>query len=170
MSNRIPTPTMGEILMEEFMGPMNLSAYKLAQSIHVPTSRIQDILHNRRKISADTSIRLGRFFGVSDRFFLDMQNDIEIRELTEKLDGDITTIKPYTAVKKIQLSLISSKPAAKKAAPKNEVIIQSPMGGEITPAEILAKVGPVDQVYVRVDENKLYWVKGKESGFVEIWD
>jgi hypothetical protein len=43
MSNRIPTPTMGEILMEEFMGPMNLSAYKLAQSIHVPTSRIQDI-------------------------------------------------------------------------------------------------------------------------------
>ena len=98
MSNRIPTPTMGEILMEEFMRPMNLSAYKLAQSIHVPTSRIQDILHNRRKISADTSIRLGRFFGVSDRFFLDMQNDIEIRELTEKLDGDITTIKPYTAV------------------------------------------------------------------------
>ena len=80
------------------MGPMNLSAYKLAQSIHVPTSRIQDILHNRRKISADTSIRLGRFFGVSDRFFLDMQNDIEIRELIEKLDGDITTIKPYTAV------------------------------------------------------------------------
>ena len=73
-------------------------------------------------------------------------------------------------VKKIQLSLISSKPAAKKAAPTNEVIIQSPMGGEITPAEILAKVGPVDQVYVRVDENKLYWVKGKESGFVEIWD
>ena len=61
------------------------------------TRRIQDILHNRRKISADTSIRLGRFFGVSDRFFLDMQNDIEVRELTEKLDGDITTIKPYAA-------------------------------------------------------------------------
>ena len=97
MSNRIPTPTMGEILMEEFMKPMSLSAYKRAQSIHVPTSRIQDILH-RRKISADTSIRLGRFFGVSDRFFLDMQNDIEVRELIEKLDGDITTIKPYTAV------------------------------------------------------------------------
>ncbi len=104
MSNRIPTPTMGEILTEEFMIPMNLTAYKLAHSIHVPTSRIQDILHNRRKITADTSIRLGRFFGVSDRYFLDMQNDIEVRELIEKvreliekLDGDITTIKPYTA-------------------------------------------------------------------------
>ena len=44
------------------------------------------------------------------------------------------------------------------------------MGGEITPAEILAKVGPVDQVYVRVDENKLYWVKGEENGSVEIWE
>ena len=71
---------------------------------------------------------------------------------------------------KVEKKVAAKKPAAKKAAPKNEVIIQSPMGGEITPAEILAKVGPVDQVYVRVDENKLYWVKGKESGFVEIWD
>ena len=97
MSEHIPTPTMGEILLEEFMEPMQLSAYKLAQNIHVPTSRIQDILHNRRKISADTSIRLGRFFGVSDRFFLDMQNDIEIRELTEKLENDLSAIKPYQA-------------------------------------------------------------------------
>ena len=97
MSERISTPTMGEILTEEFMVPLNLTAYKLAQSIHVPTSRIQDILHDRRKITADTSIRLGRFFGVSDRYFLDMQNDIEIRELIVKLDGDITTIKPCTA-------------------------------------------------------------------------
>ena len=64
----------------------------------------------------------------------------------------------------------AKKPAAKKAVPKNEVIIQSPMGGVITPAEILAKTGPVDQVYVRVDENKLYWVKGEESGSVEIWE
>ena len=59
---------------------------------------IQDILHNRRKLSADTSIRLGRFFGVSDRYFLDMQNDIEIRELNEKLNADLATIKPYRAV------------------------------------------------------------------------
>ena len=71
---------------------------------------------------------------------------------------------------KVEKKVAAKKPAAKKAAPKNEVIIQSPMGGEITPAEILAKVGPVDQVYVRVDENKLYWVKGKESGSVEIWE
>lgn len=94
MSKRIPTPTMGEILTEEFMKPLNLSAYKLARSIHVPTSRIQDILHDRRKITVDTSVRLGRFFGVSDRFFLDIQNDIEIRELIERTDSDISAIKP----------------------------------------------------------------------------
>ena len=71
---------------------------------------------------------------------------------------------------KVEKKVAAKKPAAKKAAPKNEIIIQSPLGGEITPAEILAKVGSVDQVYVRVDENKLYWVKGKESGSVEIWE
>lgn len=95
--DRIPTPTVGEILTEEFMVPMGLSAYKVAQNIHVPTSRIQDILHNRRKITADTSIRLGRFFGVSDRFFLDIQNDIDVRELIEKENDDILTIKPFAA-------------------------------------------------------------------------
>ena len=98
MANLIPLPTIGEILFEEFMSPMNLSAYKLAQNIHVPTSRIQDILHGRRKITADTSVRLGRFFGVSDRYFLNMQNDIEIRKLTEELDHELSSIQPYQTV------------------------------------------------------------------------
>jgi len=71
-------------------------------------------------------------------------------------------------VKAVEKKVTAKKPTAKKA-PKNEVIIQSPMGGAITPAEVLAKVGPVDQVYVRVDENKLYWVKGEETGSVDIW-
>ena len=80
MNNYIETPTISEILQEEFMGPMNISAYKLANDIHVPVSRIQDILHDRRKITVDTSIRLGIYFGVSDRYFLNMQNDIDIRK------------------------------------------------------------------------------------------
>lgn len=94
----IPTPTIGEILKEEFMEPLNISAYKLAQEIHVPISRIQDILHNRRKITADTSLRLAKFFGVSDRYFLDMQNDIEIRNLKMNMKKDIDEIKTYQAV------------------------------------------------------------------------
>lgn len=97
MMNTIPTPTMGEILTEEFMEPMNLSAYKLAQEIHVPTSRIQDILHDRRKITADTSLRLAKFFGVSDRYFLDIQNDIDIRNAKVNMREIIDGIQPHVA-------------------------------------------------------------------------
>ena len=97
MSVYIPTPKMSEILREEFMEPMGLSAYKLAREIHVPASRIQDILHDRRKISADTSLRLAKFFGVSDRYFLDMQNDIDIRELKVSMTKEISAIQPCQA-------------------------------------------------------------------------
>ena len=79
METYIETPKISEILLEEFMRPMNISAYKLANDIHVPVSRIQDILHDRRKITVDTSIRLGIYFGVSEKYFLDLQNDIDIR-------------------------------------------------------------------------------------------
>ena len=75
----IETPKISEILLEEFMIPLHVSAYKLAHSINVPVSRIQDILHDRRKISIDTSIRLGLFFGVSETYFLKLQNDIDLR-------------------------------------------------------------------------------------------
>ena len=64
MSDSIETPTIGEILNEEFLIPLGISAYKLAQEINVPTSRIQDILHNRRKITVDTSLRLAKFFWI----------------------------------------------------------------------------------------------------------
>lgn len=95
MNNYIETPTMGEILKEEFMVPMGLSSYKLAHDIHVPVSRIQAILNSGRKITPDTSIRLARYFGVSDRYFLNIQNDLDIRELKASLESEISTIKPY---------------------------------------------------------------------------
>ena len=75
-------------------------------------------------------------------------------------------------VKAAEKKPAAKKPAAKKAPAKKavEVIIQSPMGGNITPDEILAKVGKADKIYVRVDENKAYWVRGKETGSVDLWD
>ena len=94
MGTLIETPTMGDFLVEEFMDPMGLSAYKLAQEIHVPVSRVQDILHNRRKVTPDTSLRLAKYFGVSDRYFLDIQNDIDLRELKKTMAAEIETIKP----------------------------------------------------------------------------
>ena len=88
----ITTPTVSEILREEFMEPLGISAYRLAQAINVPLSRVQDILHDRRKITADTSLRLAKFFGVSDRYFLDLQNDIDIQNLKIQLANEISKI------------------------------------------------------------------------------
>jgi addiction module HigA family antidote len=94
MTDFIPAPTISEILREEFMKPMNLSAYRLANEIHVPVSRIQAILNGKRKITADTSLRLAKFFGVSDRYFLDLQNDLDMRELKATLKEEIAVIQP----------------------------------------------------------------------------
>ena len=94
---RIETPKVGEILKEEFMEPFGLSAYRLAKDIDVPISRIQDILHNRRKITAETSLRLGRYFGVSDRYFLNLQTDIDLREAELSIGDALLKIKPIIA-------------------------------------------------------------------------
>jgi addiction module HigA family antidote len=93
MTKMIKTPTVGEILKEEFMEPYGISAYKLAQDIKVPTSRIQDILHDRRKITVDTSLRLAKYFRVSDSYFLDIQEDIDIRNAKIELEIEINGIK-----------------------------------------------------------------------------
>ena len=90
--NPIPTPKISEILREEFMIPFNLSAYALAKAIHVPVSRIQDILNDHRKITVDTSIRLAKFFGVSDKYFLNLQNDIDIRNAEAENSQDYKEI------------------------------------------------------------------------------
>ena len=94
----IETPKVSEILKEEFMDPLGISAYRLAQEIHVPISRVQDILRDRRKIAVDTALRLAKFFGVSDRYFLDIQNDIDLRILKEELSEDINSIRNYQVV------------------------------------------------------------------------
>lgn len=85
---------MSEILKEEFMIPFNVSAYKLAKDIDVPVSRIQDILHDRRKITPETSIRLGKYFGLSERYFLNLQNDIDIRNPKTLITESVSKIIP----------------------------------------------------------------------------
>ena len=94
---RIPTPKISEFLKEEFMIPLHISAYALAKAINVPVSRIQDILHDRRKITAETSIRLGRYFGVSDDFFLNIQMNIDLRETREVKKEESLKIIPFSA-------------------------------------------------------------------------
>ena len=94
MDRIIEVPEIGEILLEEFMKPMDISAYRLAKDILVPVSRIQEILNGRRKITVDTSIRLGLYFGVSDKYFLNIQNDIDCRRQKDAIKNELEQIKP----------------------------------------------------------------------------
>ena len=95
MARMIETPKISEILYEEFMEPLGISAYRLANDIGVPVSRIQDILHDRRKITIDTSLRLAKYFGVSERYFINLQNDIDIRNMKIELDEEFNKISPF---------------------------------------------------------------------------
>ena len=100
MTEIISTPKISEILLEEFMNPLQISAYRLAMDIHVPASRILEILHDKRKITADTSIRLGRYFGVSDSYFLNLQSDIDIRNEKLKREDEWGHQKLITIIKR----------------------------------------------------------------------
>lgn len=93
MNTKITLPTVSEILKEEFMEPLKISTYRLAKDIHVPISRIQAILNGNRKITIDTSIRLGKYFGVSFDYFLNIQNDLDIRAISNNMPDDIKEIK-----------------------------------------------------------------------------
>lgn len=76
----------GEILLEEFLIPLNITAYKLAKDTHIPQTRISQIIKKQRSITADTAIRLSIYFGTSAKFWLGLQDDYDIEELhTEKM-------------------------------------------------------------------------------------
>jgi addiction module HigA family antidote len=94
MKNEIETPAIGEILKEEFMEPMNLSAYSLAKQINVPSSRILDILHGKRKVTVETGLLLSKFFGMSDRFFIDLQTEIDVRNAKRLMIPQLDQIEP----------------------------------------------------------------------------
>jgi addiction module HigA family antidote len=88
----------GEILLEEFLKPMDLSQNRLAMDIHVPARRINEIVHGKRRISADTALRLGRFFKNSPQFWLGLQMDYDLDVAEDKLGDRLDReIQPYAA-------------------------------------------------------------------------
>ncbi len=89
----------GEILREEFLNPLGMSANKLAQSIKVPAGRITQILNGQRAITADTALRLSRFFGTTPELWINLQSHYELQLVEESLAGEIAeSITPYTVV------------------------------------------------------------------------
>jgi len=82
---RIPPVHPGEILLEEFLDPMNISQNRLALDIRVPPRRINEIVHGKRRITADTALRLGRYFGMSAQFWLGLQMDYDLDKEEDRL-------------------------------------------------------------------------------------
>jgi len=86
----------GEILLEEFLKPMELSQNRLAMDIHVPARRINEIVHGKRRITADTALRLSRFFGNSPQFWLGLQMDYDLDVAEDSLKDRLDTeVHPY---------------------------------------------------------------------------
>jgi antitoxin HigA-1 len=87
----------GEILREEFLKPLGMSAYELAKRLRVPTPRVNDIVLERRGISVDTAVRLSRFFGTTEQFWLNLQGAYEINLVKAEHATEIELIKPRAA-------------------------------------------------------------------------
>lgn len=93
MANKLAPIHPGEILLEEFLAPMAVSQYRLARDISVPPRRINEIVHGKRSITADTALRLARYFGTSERFWLNLQTrfDLEVEKdrLGDRLEQEV---------------------------------------------------------------------------------
>lgn len=85
MEERLPPIHPGEILLEEFLKPLEISQYRLAKDINVPARRINEIVLGKRAISADTALRLSRYFGLSERFWINLQTRYDLEKEKDKL-------------------------------------------------------------------------------------
>jgi antitoxin HigA-1 len=93
----IPNPTPGEILLREFIEPMKLSQNGLARAIGVPPRRINEIVLGKRSVTADTALRLARYFGLSDGFWLGVQADYELMERRRLIGAELERIAPHAS-------------------------------------------------------------------------
>lgn len=143
--------------IKELRKSKKLTQAAFAEAIGVKSASITAIETGRRNMSEEVASKIKKVFGV---------------------DVNLDTVKAAAHKKMEKKTTKKAALTPKKSQVKKGVIIQSPMGGEITPDEILAKiktatkgtgVGKIDTIYVRVNENKAYWVKGKKNGSVDLW-
>jgi addiction module HigA family antidote len=93
---KIDPPYPGEILLEEFMKPLNLSQYRVAKSINVPPRRINEIVHGQRSITADTALRLGKYFGNSPQFWMNIQTWYDLEKEKDNISAKLEReVHPY---------------------------------------------------------------------------
>lgn len=85
----------GEILEEEFLKPLEISAYRLSKETFIPQTRISEIIKGKRRITADTAVRFSRFFGTSAKFWLGLQDDFDVEELQRSKGNELNNIKGF---------------------------------------------------------------------------
>ncbi len=95
--NLLPLTTPGEVLNEEFLLPLGVSQYRLAKSIGTPARRINEIVHGKRAITPDTALRLGKYFGVSAQFWLNLQTRYDL-QTAERSSAFLADIQPFQAL------------------------------------------------------------------------
>lgn len=92
MDEKFELPKIGDILVEEFLEPLEITPYRLAKDLGVSASSILDLVHNKRKISVEMALRLSKYFGTTSKFWLNMQNELDLREMQEKLEKELDKI------------------------------------------------------------------------------
>ncbi|TPP11692.1 HigA family addiction module antitoxin [Rhizobium glycinendophyticum] len=97
MTDLIPNPHPGDILHEDFLKPMGLSQNALARAVNVPPRRINEIVLGKRSLTADTDLRLSRYFGVSEGFFLGLQADYDLMQRRREIEDELKRIEPRAA-------------------------------------------------------------------------
>lgn len=91
---KLPNIHPGEILLTEFLLPLEISAYRLSKDLRIPQTRISQIIKGKRRITADTALRLSNYFGTSAKFWLGLQDDFDIEEESRSKESELSTIKP----------------------------------------------------------------------------
>lgn len=89
----------GEVLFHEFLEPLEISAYRLSKDLNIPQTRVSQIIKGKRRITADTALRLSRYFGNSAKFWLGLQDDFDIEQERESLEKDLEAIERYNEKK-----------------------------------------------------------------------
>jgi len=89
---KLPNIHPGEVLLEEFLEPMGISQYRLAKDLKIPQTRISEIVKRNRRITADTALRLSKYFGTSAKFWLGLQDDYDLEESENKLASELKSI------------------------------------------------------------------------------
>ena len=95
---RLPNIHPGEVLFEEFLQPLNITAYRLSKETNIPQTRISEIIKKKRRISADTALRFSKFFGNSPEFWLGLQNDFDLEEEKFKINKELNKINSFSSL------------------------------------------------------------------------